>query len=315
MKRTTVLGTWVLIALAAAGLWYGVYWFYRVPPEVEPVDGYAFVKSGPIDGGIPSIDIPTFESVASADQYLNDDGDGLDVEVDGEHRFYPYQILVWHEVVNDLFGDVPVVVTYSPLTDTGMAFERTVNGEAVAFSVSGLLWNNNSVLLDDKTDSKWIQLYGKPVEDGAEELYPVFARTMSWLDWKAAYPRGEVLTRETGVSRDYTRNPYGNYVATPAVWFPLTSVDARLDAKTPVYTVSVGAERAAYPADVIKRVGEVRETVAGVPVEVVYDEDLGTVLAHRLELDGDAGEELVVTRGFWFAFAAAYPGIHLYELP
>lgn len=315
MKRTTVLGTWVLILLAAAGLWYGVYWFYRVPPEAKPVDGYAFVGSGPVDGGIPSIDSPTFESVAAADQYLNDDGYGLDVEVDAEHRFYPYQILVWHEIVNDQFGDVPVVVTYAPLTDTGMAFERTVDGEAVAFSVSGMLWNNNSVMLDDKTESKWVQIYGKPVDGDATALRPVLARTMAWSDWKAAYPRGDVLTRDTGVSRDYTRNPYGNYASTPAVWFPLTLVDARLDAKTSVYVVSVGSERAAYPADVIERVGDVRETVAGVPIEVTYNEELGTVIAHRLELDGDAGEELIVTRGFWFAFSAAYPGIHLYELP
>lgn len=317
MKRTTAFGTWFLIALAAAVLWYGVYWFERVPPAPGPEEGYAFVESGPRDGGIPSIDTPTFESVASADQYLNDGGLGLDVEVDGERRFYPYQILVWHEVVNDAFDDVPVLVTYAPLTGTGMAFEREVNGEALTFRVSGLLWNNNSVLLDGKTGSRWIQAYGSAVTGEMEgtELRPVLARTMMWADWKAAYPRGDVLTRETGASRDYTRNPYGNYDATPAVWFPLTSVDARLDAKAPVYAVSVGSERAAYPEDVIRRVGEVRETVAGVPIEVTYDEELGTVIAHRLELDGDAGEELVVTRGFWFLWSAAYPGIHLYELP
>jgi len=317
MKRTTFRGTWVLVALAAAGLWYGLYWFYRVPPAVKQSQGFEFSTSGPMDGGIPSITAPVFESTAEADQYLNDEGFGLDVEVDGEHKFYPYQILIWHEAVNDMIGDVPVIVTYAPLTDTGMAFERSVNGEVLAFSVSGSLWNNNLVLLDEKTGSRWIQLYGRAVEGEmtGTELRPALARTMAWASWKSAFPNGDVLSRETGVSRDYTRNPYDNYVATPAIWFPITSVDARMNAKSVAYVVSVGSERVAYPEDALRQVGKIQETVAGVPIEVRYDEKLETAFANRLEPDGNAGDELVMTRGFWFAWSAAYPGIRLYETP
>ncbi|OGL95657.1 hypothetical protein A2348_03515 [Candidatus Uhrbacteria bacterium RIFOXYB12_FULL_58_10] len=317
MKRTTFYWTWIILISCVAGLCYAMYWFYRIPPAIEPMEGSAFAESWSGNGSILTVYTPAFESVAAADQYLNDNGLGLDVEINGKHRFYPYQILVWHEVINDLFDDVPVLVTYSPLSDTGMAFERTVDGEEMVFSVSGSLWNNISIFVDATSGSRWIQLYGRAADGEfvGKELRPIMAKTISWSDWKAAYPHGDVLTRDTGATRDYTRNPYGNYAATPAVWYPLTSVDARLDAKTVVYAVSVGNLRAAYPADVITSIGEARETVGGVPIEVTFDEALGTVRAYRLELDGNAGDELVVTRGFWFAFAAAYPGIHLYELP
>jgi hypothetical protein len=317
MKQTTAYGTWALIAIGAALLWCGTYWFYRVPPKARPVEGYSFVNAGPVEGGIVPIDVPAFESVAAADQYLNDKGEGLDVEVDGEHRFYPYQILVWHEIVNDSFDNVPVLISYSPLTDTGMAFRRDPNGEALTFSVSDFLWNNNSVLTDTQTNSHWIQVLGKAVdgERSGTVLAPVMARTMSWSAWKQANPKGEVLSRETGVSRDYTRNPYGNYASTPAIWYGLTSVDSRLNAKTRVYTVSVGTSRAVYAEDELMKAGNVRETVDNVPIEVTFDEDLGTARAYRLEMNGEPGEELVVTRGFWFLWSAAYPGVHLYDLP
>lgn len=320
MKRTTVFGTWALIIAAAAGLWYGMYWFFRAPSSAEPAEvGYPFVRSMPVDeGGIPPIDSPTFESVSAADQYLNDDGEGLDVELDGTHRFYPYQILVWHEVVNDQIGDTPVLVSYSPLTDTGMAYVREdSDGGTLSFAASGLLWNDNAILTDGRSGSHWVQAYGTAVDGdlSGTQLAPLLARSMTWSDWKAAFPRGEVMTRETGATRDYTRNPYGNYAEGPAVWYPLTAIDPRLEAKEIVYAVRMGDQRAAYPEAALRRVGTVRETIGGVPVEVAFDEDLGTARAWRLELDGDRGDEVPVTRGFWFLWAAAFPDIPLYELP
>lgn len=317
MKRTTVLGTWVLILFAAAGLWYGVYWFYRVPPNPVPVDGYAFVSTGAGDGSIPAIDAPAFESVGEADQYLNDDGFGLDVERNGTHRYYPYQILVWHEAVNDTIDNVPVLVSYAPFTDTGTAFERRVGEETLEFAVTGLVWNNNSVLVDVGTGSKWVQALGRAVEGtmSGTQLRPVLARPMRWSDWKRSYPAGRVLSRETSSARDYTRNPYGNYAATPSVPFPLSVLDARLPAKELAYALSVdGAERA-YPEAALVRAESVRETVGGVPVEISFDPELGTARAYRLEINGERGEELAITRGFWFLWAAAFPGISLYELP
>ncbi len=292
MRRSTI-GIAILLGLAASVILYGFHWFYRVPP-VEPsnanrgFDASDLVSGGTPDGGIPSIDTPVFESVAEADQYLKDDGMGLDVEVDGDHRFYPFQIIVWHEIVNDTFGDKNLAVTFSPLTMTGMAFERP--DVTTVFHVAGSLWNDNLVLVDEATHSLWSQILGRAVvgERSGTILVPYPTTVATWTDWKVENPRGEVLSRDTGASRDYTRDPYGNYAASPSILFPLTTVDARLPAKTMVYVMTDGDTRTAYPADAVAKVKDVRALIA-------------------------SSDNVV--EGFWFVFAAAYPGITLYQLP
>lgn len=326
MKRTTVWMGWLGIAAAGALVLWGLHWFFRVPPVTDVGESSGtiteddLVFSGVAEQEIPSIDTPDFESVAWADQYLKDDGFGLDVEIDGEHRFYPYQILVWHEIVNDTFEEVPVAVTYNPLTDTGMAFDRRVDGEIKTFHASGLVWNNNLVMRDTPSDRLWIQILGSSL-DGKTSLKRLPASVMTWETWKRAYPFGDVLSRETSVTRDYTRDPYGTYGPSPAIWFPLTRLDERLHAKERVSVVSVtpigggNALVAAFPTADVQRAGEVRDTVGGVPVAVVWDEDLETARAHRLSLNGELGEDLLLFESYWFAVAAAFPDIQLYQLP
>jgi len=283
MRRSTK-GLILLTGVAAAAILYGFHWFYRTA-RPEAVEGPGFrmedlVSGGTSDGGIPSVDVPVFEPVADADQYLKDEGLGLAVEVGGKRRFYPFQILVWHEVVHDAFGDKSLVITFSPLTMTGMVFERP--DPSTVFHVSGSLWNNNLVLFDETTHSLWSQILGKAV--GGERIGTVLASYPSivstWTDWKVENPRGEVLSREssTNQNRDYTRDPYGSYYAAPAILFPLTSVDARLPAKQLVCVATVDGKRTAYPIEYKQK-----------------PEDC--------------------TQGFWFAFAAAFPEIEIFQLP
>ena len=284
MRRSTK-GILLLIGIIAAGILYGLYWFYRVPVRRTAEDSSRsvfreadLVSGGTADNGIPSIDRPEFESVGAADQYLKDEGTGLDVEAGGKHRFYPYQILVWHEIANDAFGGKPLAITYSPLTMTGMVFERP--GETTVFHVSGSLWNDNLVLVDEQTHSLWSQILGMSVagERSGTVLTPYPSKAFSWTEWKAAYPRGEVLSRVAEAGRDYTRDPYGNYAASQTILFPLTSLDARLPAKTLVCVATADGARTAYPME------------------------------YKQRPDG-------CVQGFWFAFAAAFPGLAIYQLP
>lgn len=122
------------------------------------------IKSGgPPKDGIPSIDKPNFISIKEAEGFLKESDPGIAINIEGEKRFYPFKILVWHEIVNDMIKGKRVLVTYCPLCLTGIVFDPVVKGERVEFGVSGKLWNSNLLMYDRKTDSLWSQVLGEAV--------------------------------------------------------------------------------------------------------------------------------------------------------
>ncbi len=327
MKRTTGFLIAGGLGCAVALMLYGMHWYFRIPvtelgeegdegSEVLMFRELDMIPTGMIAGAVPSIDAPQFESVGAADVYLKDDGFGLDVEVGGKHRFYPYQLLVWHQVVNDLFDDRLLTVTYSPLTFTGLVFDLSDMSEGSIFHVSENIWNNNLLMIDTKTSSIWSQILGRAVSGESDgqfrTRYP--SSVMTWSVWKSSYPKGQVLSRETGADRDYTRDPYDNYLSTQAIWYPLTAYDDRLPAKTIVYGLTIGDTRYVYPLDRLIKAEEIKENVGGTSFVVRYNGDLEAVEAYQQEDEKD-GERLAVEPSFWFLEAAAFERIVLYELP
>lgn len=164
---------------------------------------------GPGKDGIPSVDDPSFEPVSEVGDRILSNHPVFGVEVDGEAKAYPQYVLVWHEIVNDVVGGVPLAVTYCSLTGTVLAFERG----GVEFGVSGKLVNANLVMYDRETDSRWPQVLGTAIE-GEHEGESLRQRATSWTtwtNWKDAHPDGKVLTEDTGHVKDYGRDPYGDY--------------------------------------------------------------------------------------------------------
>ncbi len=178
----------------------------------EPlIDPGLVISGGPPPDGIPPIDDPQFTSVAEADAWINDVEPVLVVDVDGDVRAYPIQIMMWHEIVNDTVGGVPLAVTYCPLCNSAITFSRTVRGVETTFGTSGSLYNANLVMYDRATESLWNQLDGRAVIGvlTGEVLDRVPSFTVSWADVKESRPDARVLDRErTGYRRDYGRNPY-----------------------------------------------------------------------------------------------------------
>jgi len=178
----------------------------------EPlIDPGAVRSGGPPPDGIPPIDDPQFTSVSAADEYLNDVEPVLVVDVNGDVRAYPIQIMMWHEIVNDTVGGLPLAVTYCPLCNSAISFERTVRGVETTFGTSGNLYNANLVMYDRATESLWNQLDGRAVigvlTGDVLTQYP--SVTMSWAAFREAKPDALVLDRErTGASRRYGTNPY-----------------------------------------------------------------------------------------------------------
>jgi hypothetical protein len=211
---------------------------------------------GPPKDGIPAISNPQFETKVQA-SWLNADDRIIGVSHNGVAKAYPIRILNWHEIVNDVIGGMPVVVTFCPLCGTGMVFEATIDKDVLEFGVSGLLFESDVLLYDKKTNSLWSQLWMQAVSGSqkGQELTQVTADHTSWQDWQERYPETLVLSRETGFSRDYRRNPYAGYEARKELYFPVQNEDDSLHSKSWVLGVSVDDEHKAYTFDALKREG------------------------------------------------------------
>jgi hypothetical protein len=189
-------------------------------------------SGGPPKDGIPSIDNPKFAPVSES-QFVPDTTFVIGLDINGEKRAYPLFIMVWHEIVNDSIGGVPVAVTYCPLCFTNQVFERVIDGKEVEFGTSGKLYNSNLVMYDRLTDSYWSQALGVAItgELTGYELKRIPFDVISWADWKTLHPDTLVLTTETGHIRSYGVDPYGDYYTDPRILFPVEHEDDRMHPK------------------------------------------------------------------------------------
>lgn len=71
----------------------------------------------------------------------------------GDSRAYPLRVLTWHEIVNDTVGNVPVAVTYCPLCNAGIVFDRHVGDRLLNFGTTGKLRRSDLVMYDRQTES------------------------------------------------------------------------------------------------------------------------------------------------------------------
>jgi len=269
------------------------------------------LPGGPAKDGIPSIDNPKFVSAEKANKWLRDDELVLGISRNGVTRAYPLQILVWHEIVNDVLGEDNVVVTYCPLCGTGIAFDRTIEGEAVEFGVSGLLLNSDLVMFDRKTDTYWTQVGGKAIvgELTGMKLKQLALDTIEWGKWKEKYPNTEVLSRDTGSKRSYgKKNPYGDYDTNERIMFPVSNLDDRLHPKENVYGVEVDGNYKAYTLKDLEREKSIKDRIGEVNIEISIDNGIVSVV------NLDTNEKIIPTRSFWFGWAAFYPDTELYNI-
>ena len=170
------------------------------------------LSGGPPKDGIPSIDDPQFVGVAEAGD-LDDREPVVGLEIGGDARAYPLRILTWHEIVNDTVGDVPVIVTYCPLCNAALTFDRRLDGEPVEFGTTGKLRNSDLIMYDRATESWWQQFTGQAIagDKVGETLTLVPSRLESWGEFKARHPGGKVLVPNNPDFRNYGRNPYVGY--------------------------------------------------------------------------------------------------------
>lgn len=238
------------------------------------------VSGGPSKDGIPPIDEPKFLDLSGGDEFLQSQEPVIALELNGDARAYPLQVLIWHEIVNDTVGGVPVVVTFCPLCNTAIVFERTLDGVVYDFGTTGKLRFSDLIMYDRQTESWWQQITGEAIIGDlvGEELTFLPASIVSWEQFEESFPEGRVLSTDTGHSRPYGSNPYPGYDDINASPFLLQgSPDERLLPMERVAAVSLNGEDVAYPFSVLEKARVVHDTVGGEPVVVVFQP--GTVSA------------------------------------
>ncbi|MDZ7734687.1 MAG: DUF3179 domain-containing protein [Acidimicrobiia bacterium] len=241
-------------------------------PLVDPAE---LRSGGPPPDGIPPIDEPSFLDVDEVD-FLEPEEPVLALEIGDDARAYPVQVLIWHEIVNDVVGGTPVAVTYCPLCNSALAFDRQVDdpvldGGELTFGTSGMLYQSALVMYDRQTESLWSHFTGEAIAGvlTGTELEQFTLTTVSWADWSAQHPDGRVLSRDTGHDRDYGSNPYPGYddVSSPPFMFE-GEVDDRLAAKTRVVGAGRDDDPVAIVNDELQERGVVSTSIDGRPVTV-----------------------------------------------
>ncbi len=229
------------------------------------------LSGGPPKDGIPAIDRPSFVSVGEADRWIGDREPIVVFEHGGVVRGYPWQILIWHEIVNDEVGGQPVSVTYCPLCNTAIAFDRRLNGRLLDFGTTGKLRHSDLVMYDRQTETWWQQATGEAIvgELTGTTLRFLSAPTVSWSDFKSAHPAAKVLSRETGHNRPYGRSPYDGYDTGRPFLFRGRS-DNRLPAMARVVVVRSGDDSVVYPMRVLGREKAINHEVGGSAVVLFF---------------------------------------------
>jgi hypothetical protein len=266
-------------------------------------------SGGPPRDGIPPIDRPIFVPVSEALRWLAPQEPVIHLAVGGETRAYPLQILIWHEIVNDTAGSVPVAVTFCPLCNAAIVFDRRLDGRTLDFGTTGNLRHSDLVMWDRQTESWWQQMTGEAIvgELTGRRLTMLPATIIAWAEFVQQYPRGQVLSRETGFRRDYGRNPYLGYDRIDQSPFLFSGpTDDRLPPMERVVAVSVGGEDVAYPFTLLRERGVVEDQIGGQPVVIFFQPGTASALDRAAIAEGrDAGAAAVyrpVADGRWLRF-------------
>ncbi len=221
------------------------------------------ISGGPPPDGIPPIDDPVFLDIADNLEILDPAEPVVALEIDGDARAYPIRAMIWHEIVNDTVGGVPVSVTYCPLCNSAVTYRREINGVETTFGTSGRLFASALVMYDRATESLWTHFDGQAVVGvlTGTQLEAIGSPLMAWGDFRSAYPTGKILDwNETGFSRDYGRNPYEGYDDDTTQPFLFRgALDDRGLAKQRVVGIAVENEAVAYDLNLLSN-GEATAT-------------------------------------------------------
>lgn len=297
MRNSSLVALVLFVSLYVVWMWS----VFAQPPFPDVADWpktdfsrHAFpldeiIEGGPGKDGIRSIDKPEFNSVADAENWL-DQREPVVAYISGaDARAYPLQILIHHEIVNDTVDGSDIAITYCPLCNAAMVFARKFENEVLEFGTTGKVHTSNLVMYDRSSESWWLQFTGEGVvgKYTGEELRLLPSQIVSFQQFKAAYPNGQVLSKETGFNKKYGVNPYTDYDSrhVPYAWFFRNPVDTRLPAMERVLGVVTEDKVMAYPFSTLNQTPFVQHEIESMPVLIVSKSGMASAVDKRLIRD------------------------------
>jgi Protein of unknown function (DUF3179) len=242
---------------------------------------------GVVKDGIPSLDNPAMIAAGDAD-YMRSDDLVFGVSINGDVRAYPLRVMGWHEMFNDVIGDVPVALAYCTLCGAGILYDTKVAGRAkpFVFGSSGFLYRSNKLMFDRATHSLWNQFTGKPVvgklADSGITLTQRPVVITTWEDWREGNPGTTILSLETGHRRDYGSGVvYNEYFASPELMFPAIADEGRQRQKDYVFGIQQFGAAKAWPIEAFARRPVINDAVGAVPVVVIGNADTRSARAYE----------------------------------
>ncbi len=269
----------------------------------------------PCGNCIPALNDPPLTDVAGGDWYP-DDRTVFTVEVNGEIRAYPKNIMEVHEMVNDTIGGRRIALAYCTLCGTAQAFFTDQLPEGIETSTgtlelrtSGLLSRSNKLMFELHTFSLFDTFRGRaltgPLHDVGFELEHVSVGTADWGDLKEARPDAMIVNQNTGQLGVYPLDPLGDRDDNGPI-FPVGDVDPRLLIQEQVLGVSHDGITVAFPE------AAARFAIAtGQPVEfrgITVRLDSGALIAETSE-----GERITTHQSFWFAWSQFNPDTEIWD--
>ncbi len=230
------LGFAVVIASTGFAAGQSMFWKMSWPKtdfSKHSIDLDEIMSGGPPKDGIPSIDDPKFAPLAKIKE-MGETEPVISLKIGGAAKAYPLRILIWHEIVNDTLAGVPVSVTYCPLCNSAIVFDRRLDGRVLDFGTTGKLRNSDLVMYDRQTESWWQQFLGEGI-----------VGEMTGKRLKMLPARVESLAR----FRAYGANPYVGYDGAPAPFLYRGSMPEGIAPMA--YVVAIGKD--AWPLDLVQK--------------------------------------------------------------
>lgn len=241
------------IILDSENIWNKKLWHLWLKTDTSKIniDFDDILWGGPWKDGIPAINNPKFVSINNAIEnmaYLNDKSEWISVEINWEAKFYPYEILVWHEIVNDVIWNKKISVTFCPLCWSAIVYDRIVDWKEVNFWVSWLLYDSNLLMYDNLTESLWSQSMWKSVvwDYIWTELEFINSNLMTFKQFQDKYSDWKVLSDSTWFVRNYWVIPYWDYGESDVLYFPVWNEDLRFHKKELFYITNYNDESIAF---------------------------------------------------------------------